>query len=129
MAEQFFPYDCDPRFRAVWGLAGVLPGEDGVTIDDTTLRATYGRFSLETPLENVAGGHVGEGYRWWTAIGIRLSFVDDGLTFGTNARRSVCIHFHERVRRVIGLRHHSALTVTVEDCDGLVEAIGEDEPV
>lgn len=128
MAERFFPYDCDPRFRAVWGLAGVRPGEDGVTIDDETFRATYGRFSLETPIENVTGGHVSEGYRWWTAVGIRLSLRDDGLTFGTNARRGVCVHFDDKVRRVIGLRHHSALTVTVADCDALVEAIGEYEP-
>jgi hypothetical protein len=32
------------------------------------------------------------------------------------------------VRRVIGMKPHSALTVTVADCVGLVEAIGADEP-
>ena len=98
-----------------------------MTVDDTRFRATYGFLSLETPIDNVAGGHVTEGYRWWTAVGPRLSLADDGLTFGTNSDRGVCVHFHEPVRGV-GPRRHSALTVTVEDCDGLVAAIGADEP-
>lgn len=124
----FFPYDCDRRFAPIWRVAGVRPARHGVTVDDTTLRATYGFLSLETPIDNVVGGHVTEDYRWWTAIGPRLSFVDDGLTFGTSARRGVCIHFAEPVRRVIGFTDHSALTVTVEDCDGLLDVIGRDHP-
>lgn len=129
MTERFFPFDCDKRFAPLWGLVGVRPGKHGVTVDDDTLRATFGLLKLETPLANVAGGHVTEGYRWWTAVGPRLSFVDDGLTFGTNTKRGVCIHFHERVPKVIGPRRHSALTVTVADCEGLLDAIGRDEPV
>lgn len=128
MVERFFPYDCDKRFALVWGALGVRPGKHGVTVDDTTFRATFGRLKLETPIDNVAGGHVTAGYRWWTAIGPRLSFVDDGLTFGTNTKRGVCVHFHERVGKVIGPRRHSAVTVTVADCDGLLDAIGRDEP-
>jgi hypothetical protein len=49
--------------------------------------------------------------------------VDDGLTFGTNATEGVCIHFEPRIHRVLGLRDHSALTVTVADSQGLVAAI------
>lgn len=129
MAEQsFFPYRCDPRFAPIWRLAGVRSGKDGVTVNVSTFRATYGFLKLSTPLSNVAGGHITKGYQWWKAIGPRLSFADDGLTFGTSTERGVCVHFHEPVRRVIGPRNHSALTVTVEDCDGLLEAIGEDAP-
>ena len=57
-----------------------------------------------------------------------MSFADDGLTFGTNPDRGVCVHFRQRIPRVLGFRPHSALTVTVEDCDGLVAAIGEAPP-
>jgi hypothetical protein len=53
-----------------------------------------------------------------------LSFVDDGLTFGTNARAGVCVHFDRRVGPVVGVRPHSALTVTVADPDGLAELLG-----
>ncbi len=48
--------------------------------------ATFGFSRLETPLDNIDGAHVTRDYRWWTAIGVRQSFVDDGLTFGANRR-------------------------------------------
>jgi hypothetical protein len=51
------------------------------------------------------------------------SFVDDGLTFGTNANAGVCMHFRERVPSFLRRKGHSALTVTVEDLDGLVEIL------
>jgi hypothetical protein len=54
---------------------------------------------------------------------MRLSFADDGLTFGTSTHGGVCVHFDEKVRRVIGFKDHSALTATVDDLEGLVHAI------
>ncbi|MCB1003157.1 MAG: hypothetical protein KDB35_03130 [Acidimicrobiales bacterium] len=128
MAVEFFPYRFDKRFAAMWLPFGARPGRDGVHVGDDRLRATFGFLRLDTALDNVAGGHVTEGYRWWTAVGPRQSFADDGLTFGTNHDRGVCIHFHERVRATLSVRAHSALTVTVDDCDGLLDAIGRDEP-
>jgi hypothetical protein len=125
METSFFPYQFDRRFVAMWAPFGVRPGRDGVTVSDDRLLATFGFLRLATDRANVAGGHITEGYRWYTAIGARLSVADDGLTFGTNHDRGVCIHFHERVPRVLGNRPHSALTVTVADCQGLVAAIGE----
>lgn len=124
----FFPYDFDIRFVALWAPLGARPRRDGVTLTDETFRASFGSLALETRLDNVAGGHVTTGYAWYKAIGARLSVVDDGLTFGTNSRRGVCIHFHERVPPVLGLRPHSALTVTVADCAGLLDAIGTFSP-
>jgi hypothetical protein len=128
IAVRFFPYRFDARFAAMWLPFGVIPGRDGVILRDDRFRATFGFFNVETPLDNVAGGHVTIDYRWYTAIGVRLSFVDDGLTFGTCRDRGVCVHFRQRVPRVIGFRPHSALTVTVADCAGLVGAIGEALP-
>lgn len=128
IGDRFFPYRFDARFAGMWLPFGALPGRDGVTLGEDRFRATFGLLNLETPLDNVAGGHVTEDYRWYTAIGVRMSLVDDGLTFGTNRDRGVCVHFRQRVPRVIGFRPHSALTVTVADCEGLVEAIGADLP-
>ena len=127
MGDQWFPYRFDLRFALMWLVPfGARPGRDGVRVTgDGRFRATFGFLSLETPTENVAGGHVTEGYRWYTAVGARLSFVDDGLTFGTSHDRGVCVHFREPVPRVLGRKPHSALTVTVEDCTRLVAAIGE----
>jgi hypothetical protein len=128
MAEQFFAYRFDMRFAPIWLPFGARPRRDGVTLtDDGRFRATFGFLKLETRRDNVAGGHITDGYSWYRAVGPRLSLVDDGLTFGTNAERGVCLHFREPVPRVIGRRPHPALTVTVEDCDGLLAAIGYDE--
>jgi hypothetical protein len=110
----------------LWRPFGLRPDRDGVHLDHHRLLATFGRLRLATARENVAGAHITRDYRWWTAIGARLSFVDDGLTFGTTTVAGVCIHFHDRVGPVVGARRHSALTVTVDDLDGLVEALGAD---
>ena len=48
---------------------------------------------------------------------------DDGLTFGTNADAGVCIHFREKVPSPLRRKGHSALTVTVEDVEGLTMAL------
>jgi hypothetical protein len=124
MPDTFFPYRFDRRFAAMWLSFGVRPSRDGVVLDDDGwFRASFGLLRLQTPLDNVAGGHVTTDYRWYTAIGARLSLADDGLTFGTNTDRGVCVHFRQRVGPVLGLRAHSALTVTVDDCEGLLRLI------
>ena len=127
MSDEFFPYRVDWRLAPFWLPFGVRPGHHGVhvDIDANRFRATYGFFTLETSLDNVDGAHVTEHYRWYTAAGARLSFVDDGLTFGTNHARGVCVHFREPVTGGPGRRAHSALTVTVEDCAGLVARLGD----
>jgi len=118
----FFPYRLDSRYQLMWRPFGVGK-DDGVTISDDTFTATFGRKRVETPLANLDGAHSTVDYQWWKAIGMRLSFVDDGLTFGTSTHGGVCVHFDERIPKVIGMRDHSALTVTVDDLDGLVGAI------
>jgi hypothetical protein len=124
MSRTFF-YEVDYRFLPLWAAFGVRPWKDGVTLTDAgRLRATYGLLHLETGLDNVDGAHVTRGYRWWTAVGARRSFVDDGLTFGTNRDAGVCIHFRDKVPSALRSAGHSALTVTVADLDGLVEALG-----
>jgi hypothetical protein len=50
---------------------------------------------------------------------------DDGLTFGTNANAGVCIHFREKVPSPLRRSAHSALTVTVEDLEGLTNALAD----
>lgn len=101
-----------------------LRDDDGVTVSADRVRATFGRSTVDTPRSNVVGTAVTGPHRWWTAVGLRLSFADDGITFGTNHRRGLCIEFAERVPKVIGLRDHSSLWVSVADPDGLATALG-----
>ena len=124
--EQFFPYAFDSRFTPVFVSLGVQASRHGVTLtEDGRFVATYGLFRVDTPLGNIADAHITGGYRWWSAVGVRLSFVDDGLTFGTNTDAGVCVHFRRKIRPVLGFREHSALTVSVADVEGLIRAFEE----
>ncbi|OBI87809.1 hypothetical protein [Mycobacterium asiaticum] len=122
-STRHFPYRYERRLAPLW-LPFRWGGNQGVTITaDGRLIARYGPLRAEAQLSQVADAHITGPFRWWTAVGPRLSFVDDGLTFGTNAQAGVCIHFEPRIRRVIGLKDHSALTVTVADPEGLLKAL------
>src|SRR4051794_21943576 len=122
--DALFRCAIDYKLAPFWLPFGVRPSTDGVRLtDDGQFVATYGFLRVETPHDNVGEAHITTGYRWWTAAGARLSLVDDGLTFGTNARRGVCIHFDTKVPSRLRRSGHSALTVTVADPDGLVAAL------
>ncbi len=123
MSDRFFAYELDRRWKALF--VPLRVGEDdGVTVtDDGDLVATYGWASVRTTVDNVDHTEITGPHRWYTAVGLRLSFADDGLTFGTNHHRGLCIAFVERIPKVIGFRDHSALWVSVADPEGLAEAL------
>ncbi len=122
----FFPYDFESKYRVLWRFSGADEAVDGVTLTDDTFTATYGKKKVETPRANITGAHITRDYSWVKAIGIRGSLKDDGLTFATATRGGVCVHFGERVQRIVGFKPHSAITVTVQDLEGLVTALGFD---
>ena len=126
MTERF-PYAIDPKYRPLLVLFGFRGSKDAVTLgDDGTFVATFGFVKIQTPRSNITGAHITRGYRWWTAVGVRGSMVDDGLSFGSNDDAGVCIHFAEKVPSPLRRSGHSALTVTVEDLEGLTRALRSD---
>ena len=123
MSERFFPYRFDDRWKPLFVTLRVKR-DDGVTItDDGRLIITYGWARIETTVDNVDHIDITGPHRWYTAVGLRLSLRDDGITFGTNHRRGVCIGFVEKVPKVIGFRDHSAVWVSVDDPEGLAAAL------
>ena len=123
-----FSYAIDKRYLPVVLPFLLRPSKDGVTLtDEGSFVATFGIFKIVTPRANISGAHITRHYRWWTAFGVRMSRVDDGLTFGTNHDGGVCVHFAERVPSPLRRSGHSALTVTVADLDGLATALGGDK--
>lgn len=121
--DQYFPYKLEARWKGLY-IALRLKKTDGVTLTaNGNLVATYGPAKVVTPLTNVDHTLVTGDHRWYTAVGIRGSFVDTGLTFGTNHRAGLCIAFKEPVPKVIGPRDHDALWVSVADAEGLAAAI------
>lgn len=124
MKTQHFPYRLDKRWNPLFLVLGVSD-KDGVTITAKgELIATFGRFKVTTTLKNVDHTEITGPHRWYTAVGLRLSFTDDGVTFGTNHRKGVSIVFVHKIPRVIGFRKHSMLWVSVADPEGFVKAIG-----
>jgi hypothetical protein len=127
--DDFFAYAVDKRFAPFWIPFGLRPRSDGVTITSGgAFMATFGLIKIETSLSNIVGAHITRNYRWWTAVGARMSFVDDGLTFGTNRAGGVCVHFRSPVASRLRRKGHPALTVTVADLDGLVARLERANP-
>ena len=119
----FFRYEFNPLAAPWLRVLGVRPDRDGVRIDNDRLSASFGFLSIDLPLSNISSATVTGPYRWFKAIGPRLSIADHGLTFGTTADQGVCITVHEPIPRVIGPWNHPGVTLTVQDPAALVEAI------
>jgi hypothetical protein len=124
--SETFPLRVPARqWRPILAIAGVGRGAARVDLtDDDRLVALFGRLRVETQLSNVCGYRLTGPYHWWKAIGPRGSLADHGFTFGTSAHGGVCLCFREWVPTayVRGGRME-ALTVTVDDVDGLAAAL------
>lgn len=121
--DEFFPYAFDNRWKPLFSLHR-LDADDGVALTgDGMLLATFGRSKVETPITNIHHTLVTGDHRWYTAVGLRLSGKDSGITFGTNHKAGLCIEFIDRIPRVLGARKHAALWVSVADPQGLADAI------
>ncbi|RZU76507.1 hypothetical protein EV384_5168 [Micromonospora kangleipakensis] len=120
-----FGFRFDPPFRLPLALLGVRPGTAVVEVDAETLTVRFGPWRLRTDRRNVTGAEPGGPYRWWRAVGPRLSLADRGVTFGTGATAGVCVRFASPVPALAPGRwlRHPAVTVTVADPDGLLRAL------
>jgi hypothetical protein len=125
VAIDTFEFAFEPRYGRLLRLGGLTPETTLVTVADEEFRVRFGGWKLSTALENCTGTCLTEGYRWFKAIGARGSFKDKGVTFGTTTERGVCVLFAEPVAALVpgNLMKHPGCTVTVQDCEGLIEAL------
>src|SRR5512135_3702183 len=79
-----FPLRLGARSRPLFRLWGATPATAYVDLDGD-LEARFGRFSVRTPIANVARWRIEGPWRWITAIGIRRSFRGGDITFGGNS--------------------------------------------
>ena len=122
---QTFDFAFEPRWRSLVKLStGATPANSHVTVGDGRLVVDFGRFGIDTPLDNVKDVQVTRDYDWYKAIGVRGSLADRGATYGSSTAGGVCVCFHERVN-AIPMFHSPGLTLTVVDIDGLATAVRE----
>jgi hypothetical protein len=121
--EQQFAFRFDPRLRALLWLWGVRERRAKVVVGPRGFYARFGPMRVRTGLDNLAGAELSGPYRWWTAVGIRESWVDHGLSMGSNTAAGVCIRFHTPVRGVPPGARHRGLTVTVAEPGHLHELV------
>jgi hypothetical protein len=122
-----FNFAFEPRMLPLSLLFGVTPVTAWAEVDGRELRVRFGLWSATTPRENVTGASVTGPYAFPKVAGpAHFSFTDGGATFATTTRRGVCLEFREPITALVpfGLLRHSGLTVTVDDPEGLVAALG-----
>ena len=112
------------RWRLPLLIYGVTPRRAYVDLGDTSLVARFGWYGVTTTVGNVASLQVTGPYRWWRAIGVRISLADGGVSFGSSTRAGVCIKFRRPIR-FMRIFHPPALTVTVDDVAGFGQALRE----
>ncbi|MDQ1444428.1 MAG: hypothetical protein QOI20_892 [Acidimicrobiaceae bacterium] len=121
-----FGFDFERRLTPFAFALGITPFTSGVEVGDGELRVRFGPWTVRTPLANVEGAQVTGPYSSWKVAGPpHLSLADRGVTFATSTRQGVCIRFKEPVSALApkALFRHPALTVTVDDAAGLVDAL------
>jgi hypothetical protein len=105
---------------------GVTSDNARVEVHHDRFVAHFGRWTVDTPLENITSAEVSGPYDWYKVIGpAHLSVSDRGLTFATTNRMGVCLTFREPVRGIdpLGVVRHPGLTVTVAEPHVLAELL------
>jgi len=128
VSNRAFRFDVGEHLRPWSRLFFVHPEACSARIERDQLTVLFGRWSLTTPVSNIADVTVTGPYTWWKVAGpAHLSMADRGVTFATTDERGVCISFVEPVAAIepSGVITHPSLTVTVADVDGFVGALNE----
>jgi hypothetical protein len=128
---EHFDFRFDGWYQVAARPFGVTPASSHVEVatrDDgeRMLTARYGPWVVETPVANVTSTTVSGPYSPVKTAGpAHVSLKDFGLTFASNRDRGLCIHFRHPVPGLepTGRVRHPALTVTVDDVEGLQEAL------
>lgn len=126
MPPMTYAFEWDRAFVPLARLFAVAPDNCGVTIVNGQIDARFGPWHVCTPVSNVVRAEITGPY-WLirTAGPARLTFRDRGLTFATNRRRGVELHFAEPIPGIepTGTLRHPNLTLTLADCEGFADAV------
>jgi hypothetical protein len=126
MINQRFGFQFASTYRLAALPFGVTPSTCQVCCGTDSFDARFGPWRVRTTPDNIANVSITGPYTFVKTAGpAHLSLSDRGLTFATNGDRGVCIQFLVPVAGIepTGRLRHPSLTVTVADCDGLVNTL------
>ncbi len=125
--EQVFDFDFEDRFKPLLRILGVAPSTSRVVVGNGRLRAYFGPWTLDTPLDNITCVQRTGPYKAHRAIGARGSFADSGVTFGSTTAGGLCVRFREPVPGLlpVAVATHPGATFTVKDPRALEELLLE----
>lgn len=121
-----FPFAFEDRYVTPARLFGVTPDTTSIVVRDGHLTACFGRWRIDTTVDNIAAVTLTGPYAFVKTAGpAHLGVTDRGLTFATNSHAGVCLELRERIRGIdpLGWIRHPNLTLTPADCAGLVAAL------
>ena len=122
MVARRFPIRIGARSRGfVRALFGATPETAWAEVDAEGLKARFGRFHLETPLENIATWRIEGPFLWITAIGVRMSVRHRDISFAGSPHGGVRVDFRVPIR--YGRVSVPALYVGADDLDGFAAAL------
>ena len=97
MMTQRFPIHLGRRSRLVLLLFGVRPSNAYVDLADE-LDAQFGFFRFRTPTSNLASWRIEGPWRWITAIGVRVNWLNREFSFCGSPRGGVRLDLKRKVR-------------------------------
>ncbi|MHA6800053.1 hypothetical protein [Bounagaea algeriensis] len=121
-----FPFRFDRRYQLAALPFGIAPPTTGVTINEDELVVRFGPWRLRSYRSNITSVSTTGPYHLVKTIGpAHLSLADCGMSCVTNPDEGVCITFAAPVAGIepFGVLRHPGVTVTVADCQRLVEAL------
>ena len=100
---------------------GVRPGHDLVRLGDGVVEIRFGWLTPRIPVTEIAGWRIEGPWRWFTAIGVRVNWLNRELSFCGSPRGGVRMDLRERFH--YGPLRTPALYVGVEDLEGFAAAL------
>lgn len=122
-----FDFAWERPYRIAGFLFGVTPRRAWVEVTPSELHVHYGPWTLRSALSNITGVTATDSYAFLKTAGPpHLSMSDRGISFATNGHRGLCVAFDQPVPGIDPSKRikHPGATLTVEDVDGLAEALG-----